>query len=244
MLPLLFLLKFPVLWSFLGDHSILLHSFPFTNTIKCKIGVFKPDFLPTHNRRKKRLLFQKTRKKVKLKLCGEHTLMNQFVPLSSTLNLQGAPQDPLLPAQRDSRSASAPGAWNTSRGTGIGSAGCAAPAGPGISQRSLGRRCNWAPQDHCEHAGAEKHKLNSGAGTRFCLTLRRADPDDSAQPPTNASVCESVPTLQGACLLQGSPSWAFCLPPLKYLCGPYPQHRAGKLPDTMNRLGQQGWSEQ
>lgn len=72
--------------------------------------------------------------------------MNQFVPLSSTLNLQGTPQEPLvtnlLPAQRDSMSASAPGEWNTSQGTGIGSAGCAVPEGPGASQRSLGRRCN------------------------------------------------------------------------------------------------------
>lgn len=69
-------------------------------------------------------------------------LLNQFVPLSYTLNLQGAPEAALLPAQRDSRSASAPGGWNTSRGTGIGSAGRAAPAGPGLSQRSLGRRCS------------------------------------------------------------------------------------------------------
>lgn len=109
MLTLLFLLKFPVLWSFLEDHSILLHSLPFTNTIKGKIGVFKPDFLPTHNRRKevKWLLFQKTGKKVKLKLWGEYMHMNQFVALSCTLNVQGAPQEPLLtdplPAQRDSR---------------------------------------------------------------------------------------------------------------------------------------------
>lgn len=142
MLTLLFLLKFPVLWSILGDPSILAPSFPFANTIKCKIGVFKPDFLPTQEKGSSGFGSKKTRKKVKLKLWGEHMLMNQFDPLSSTLNLQGAPQEALLPAQRDSMSASAPGEWNTSRGTGIGSAGCAAPAGPGALQRSLGRRCN------------------------------------------------------------------------------------------------------
>lgn len=142
MLTLLFLLKFPVLWSFLGDHSILLHSFPFTNTIKCKIGVFKPDSYPLITVP----LFQKTRKEVKLKLRGEHMHVNQFAALSSTLNLQGAPEKPvvpdLLPGQRDSTSASAPGEWNSSQGTGSGSAGCAAPEGPGLWQRSLGRRCS------------------------------------------------------------------------------------------------------
>lgn len=57
------------------------------------------------------------------------------------------------------------------------------------------------PQGHCEHAGAGKHKLNSGAGTQIRLTLLCAEPDDSAQPPTRASLCESVHTLQGTCLL-------------------------------------------
>lgn len=52
MLTLLFLLNFSILWSSLGDHSIPLHSFTFTNTIKCKIGVFKPDFSSAHSRRK------------------------------------------------------------------------------------------------------------------------------------------------------------------------------------------------
>lgn len=71
MLTLLFLLKFPVLWSSLGDHSILLHSFPFTNTIKCKIGVFKPDFLPTHNRRKQVVAFvPKDKKEGEIKIMG------------------------------------------------------------------------------------------------------------------------------------------------------------------------------
>lgn len=65
--------------------------------------------------------------------------------LFSPLNLQGAPQEPLsnlLPAQRGSMLASALGELNTSQGAGIGFAGCAVPEGPGISQRSLGRRYN------------------------------------------------------------------------------------------------------
>lgn len=71
MLTLLFLLKFSVLWSIVGDHSILMHSFPFTHTIKCKIGVFKPNFLPTHNRTKEVVAFvPKDKKESKIKIMG------------------------------------------------------------------------------------------------------------------------------------------------------------------------------
>lgn len=51
------LLNFSILWSSLGDHSIPLHSLTFTNTVKCKIEVFKPDFLLAHNRRKQVVAF-------------------------------------------------------------------------------------------------------------------------------------------------------------------------------------------
>lgn len=96
------------------------------------------------------------------------------------------------------------------------------------------------PQGHCELAGAGKQKPNSGAGTQFHLTLLSAEPDDSAQPPTNALYVNlSTPCREPASSREAHP-WAFYLPPLKYLCGLYPQHSAGKLPDTTNRLGQQG----
>lgn len=78
-----------------------------------------------------------------MKMGGGGTCM--CYSLFSPLNLQGAPQEPLsnlLPAQRGSMLASALGELNTSQGAGIGFAGCAVPEGPGISQRSLGRRYN------------------------------------------------------------------------------------------------------
>lgn len=173
---------------------------------------------------------------------------------SSPLNVQGAPRKPLLPkllpAPRGSMWASAPGELSTSQGASIGFAGSAVPEGPGTSQRSLGRKCNWVPQGHCEHAGAEKNKPNLGAGTQSStLHISEQTPLTWHNPPP---IPFSV-TLSTLCSKPASFSWPLCanglsasgfLPHPTGITGLCPGSSAGKLPGTMNRLGQQGWSEQ